>query len=220
MIARIKKGLSTIGALVWKLFFNGLLAILPLTLTIAILHLFYKIIKAWVDPIHDFVIQHPLLKTFPIPYIEIIVIVVGIFAIGAILNVVILRTIMHKGEKLIDKLPLARTIYPGIKQLIGAFSSQDKETFKKVVLVEFPKKGIYSIGFLTSELPAELSPSQEGPFFTVFVPTTPNPTSGFFLVLTQQEIHATDLTRQEAMALIISGGIVQPDRYKKINHGK
>lgn len=220
MIAGIKKGLSAIGTLVWKLFFNGLLAILPLTITIAILHLFYKIIKAWVDPIHDFVIQHPLLKTFPIPYIEIIIIVVGIFAIGAILNVVILRTIVHKGEKLIDKLPLARTIYPGIKQLIGAFSAQDKETFKKVVLVEFPKKGIYSIGFLTSELPAELSPTQEGPFFTVFVPTTPNPTSGFFLVLTQQEIHATDLTRQEAMALIISGGIVQPDRYKKISSGK
>ncbi len=220
MIAGMKKGLSAIGALIWKLFFNGLLAILPITLTIVILHLFYKIIKAWVDPIHDFVMQHPLLKTFPVPYIEIIVIVVGIFAIGAILNIVILRTIVHKGEKLIDKLPLARTIYPGIKQLIGAFSAQDKDTFKKVVLVEFPKKGIYSIGFLTSELPAELSPNQPGPFFTVFVPTTPNPTSGFFLVLTKQEIHATDLTRQEAMALIISGGIVQPERYKKINPGK
>jgi len=179
----IKKGLNTIGTLVWKLFFNGLLAILPLTITIAILHLFYKIIKAWVDPIHDFVMQHPMLKTFPIPYIEIIIIVVGIFAIGAFLNVVILRTVVHKAEKLIDRLPLARTIYPGIKQLIGAFSTQDKDTFKKVVLVEFPKKGIYSVGFLTSELPPQLSPVAQGPFFTVFVPTTPNPTSGFFLIL-------------------------------------
>ncbi len=201
--------------LLWKIFFNGLLAILPLTITIAILHLLYRIIKAWFDPIHNFVMQHPALRAFPIPYIEVIIIIFAIFAIGAFLNVVILRTVIHKAEKLIDKVPLVRAIYAGVKQLTGAFGTQDKETFKKVVLVEFPKAGIYSVGFLTSELSPELSPTAQGPFFNVFVPTTPNPTSGFFLMLTEKEIHTTNLTRQEAMALIISGGIIQPERYIK-----
>jgi uncharacterized membrane protein len=213
MFAPIKKGLRAVGTVVWKLFLNGLLAILPLTITIAILHVLYKIIKAWFDPIHEFVNQHMAFKAFPVPYIEVVVIVFFIFAIGAFLNVVILRTIIHKAEKLIDKVPLVRAIYSGIKQLTGAFGAQDKETFKKVVLVEFPKAGIYSVGFLTSELSTELAPSAQGPFFTVFVPTTPNPTSGFFLVLTAKEVHATNLTRQEAMKLIISGGIIQPERH-------
>jgi uncharacterized membrane protein len=212
MMLNVKKGFRAIGALLWKIFFNGLLAILPLTITISILHLLYKIIKAWFDPIHTFVLQHPALKTFP-PYIEVIVILFAIFAIGAFLNVVILGTLVHRAEKLIDKLPLVRAIYSGVKQLTSAFGAQDKETFKKVVLVEFPKKDIYSLGFLTSELSADISPSAQGPFFNVFVPTTPNPTSGFFLILTKKEIHPTNLTRQEAMALIISGGIIQPERY-------
>ena len=122
---------------------------------------------------------------------------------------------MYQFEEILFKVPLVRPIYSGIKQLIHAFSIQDKITFKKVVLVEFPRTGIYSLGFLTSELPVSIAPTTETKFYNVFIPTTPNPTSGYFIILSEKDFKEVDLTRQEAMAMIISGGIIQPERLLK-----
>jgi len=179
------------------------------------LHASFKLIRSWLEPAYISVKQSGFLQDIPIPYIEIIVIIGGIFALGALLNIVILRSLIYRIEDLIFKLPMIRAIYSGVKQLVNAFSLKDQMTFKEVVLVEFPRKGLYSVGFLTSALPPELAPSQDTAFFNVFVPTTPNPTSGYFLILPKSDITKTDLTRQEAMALIISGGIIQPERFKK-----
>lgn len=101
---------------------------------------------------------------------------------------------------------------------VQAFSIQDKITFKQVVLVEFPRPGIHSVGFLTSELAPELTLNNPQKCYGVFIPTTPNPTSGFFVVVPESDMHIVDLTRQEAMAMIISGGIIQPERLNKKNH--
>ena len=106
-----------------------------------------------------------------------------------------------------------RPIYGGIKQLVQAFNPHDNVSFKHVVLVEFPRKGIYSMGFMTSEMPAELTPDQATTYYNIFVPTTPNPTSGFFLVAAKENVHIVNISRQEAMALIISGGTIQPERF-------
>ena len=138
----------------------------------------------------------------------------AIFFVGVILRVLVLRSIIHSTENLIAKIPLVRPVYSGIKQLVQALGVQDKRSFKKVVLIEFPRHGMYSLGFLTSELVSQLSPDQEQKYFSIFVPTTPNPTSGYFVVLPEDAIKIVDLSHQEAMALIISGGIIQPDRFK------
>ena len=139
----------------------------------------------------------------------------GILAIGVVIRALFLKRFVLQFEEILFKVPLVRPIYSGIKQLIHAFSIQDKITFKKVILVEFPRPGLYSLGFLTSELPSSIAPTPNEKFYNIFIPTTPNPTSGFFVILSEKEFKEVDLTRQEAMAMIISGGIIQPERLLK-----
>ena len=147
-----------------------------------------------------------------IPYAEVLTAILFIFLIGTILKVFVLRSIIHLVERWVARLPLIRPIYTGVKQLVKAFSFQDQISFKKVVMVEFPRPGIYSIGFLTSELLPEIAPNNDNKYFNVFIPTTPNPTSGFLVVVPEKEIIVVNISRQEAMAMVISGGIIQPNQ--------
>ena len=193
----------------WSLFLKGLLTLLPIALTLAIFNVSFKILKRWLAPLSH--IQPPFITG--LPFSEVIVALVVIFLVGIILDVFLLHWLVHAFEKLISRIPLVRPIYAGIKQLVHAFNPQDKISFKQVVLVEFPRKGIYSLGFLTSQLPSDLLKDGDHTYFSVFVPTTPNPTTGFFLVVAPEHFTLVNLSRQEAMALIISGGIIQPERF-------
>ncbi len=198
-----------------RAFINGLLVILPFTLTMGLFLLSARLIINWLSPVQKF-IEHPIEFIATVPYRAIanqgFLLLLGIVFFGVVIRTLVLRNLIHQLEKLLFKIPLIRPVYSGIKQLVHAFSVQDKITFKKVVLVEFPRKGIYSLGFLTSELPLSIAPEKEEKFFNIFIPTTPNPTSGYFVILSESNFKAIDLTRQEAMAMIISGGIIQPDR--------
>lgn len=199
-----------------KAFINGLLTLMPFTLTIGLFMLSSRIIISWLKPVQEF-IEHPIIFITTIPYKiianQIFLVMLGILLIGFVIRTIILKQLVNNLEKMLFKIPLIRPVYSGIKQLVHAFSIQDKLTFKKVVLVEFPRPGIYSLGFLTSELPIELAPHNNEQFFNVFIPTTPNPTSGYFVILAKKEFSEINLSRQEAMAMIISGGIIQPDRF-------
>lgn len=209
MFTRINDAIMGFIRTVWSLFLTGLLAILPLTITIVIFNISFKFIKGWLAPLQK--VDMPLLKA--IPHYEIFLVILIILLIGAILQVFVLRSLINYVESLIMRIPLVRPIYSGIKQLVDAFSSQDKVTFKQVVILEFPLEGVYSVGFLTGEMPQALTPNSSIKYFNVFVPTTPNPTTGFFIIVPENKIKVTQLSRQEAMALIISGGIICPERF-------
>lgn len=207
--------LQMISHYIFRAFINGLLTILPFTLTIGLFMLSFRLIINWLRPIQEF-IEHPIIFLTTIPYKaitnQLFLLLLGLFLIGVVIRTLLLRRFVHRIESLIFKIPLIRPVYSGIKQLVHAFSVQDKVTFKKVVLVQFPRQGIYSLGFLTSELPHSIAPEQSKKFFNIFIPTTPNPTSGYFVIISEQNFTTIDLTRQEAMAMIISGGIIQPER--------
>jgi len=211
MLSQLKKFLSHAIDLLWSLFINGLLTLLPLTLTIAIFTLTFRLLKAWLEPVAA--IRPEILAW--IPHVEIILTFAIIFAFGAILRFFILRQLVNFVESMLFKLPLIRPVYAGIKQLVSAFNPNNQLSFKKIVLIEFPRKGLYSIGFLTSELAPELAPQKDTKYYNIFIPTTPNPTSGYFVILPEADVTITDLSRQEAMAMIISGGIIQPDYESK-----
>lgn len=206
------KSIKKIAHHIWTLFLSGLITILPLTLTIAVFHTSFKIIAGWLAPVKAYIPQQ--ISTL-VPYAEILSIILIIFILGIILRVFLLHTVVHAIEDIIVKIPLIRPIYSGIRQLIHAFSFQDKVSFKQVVLVEFPRPGIHSVGFLTSELAKEVTLDNPEKCYGVFIPTTPNPTSGFFIIVPKSQVFTVDLTRQEAMAMIISGGIIQPERLNK-----
>ena len=200
--------LEKISTFIWRLFLGGLVTLLPLTLTIAIFNVAFKVLIRWLQPLKYF--EPAFLKM--IPYAELIIAFSIIIACGVLINLFLLDRILHFIEALIFKIPLIRPVYSGIKQLVSAFNPQDTHSFKEVVLVEFPRAGVYSLGFVTSELSPEISPHRGTAFLNVFIPTTPNPTTGFFIMVPKYEVSVVKLSRQEAMAMIISGGIIQPDR--------
>lgn len=193
-----------------SLFLTGLFGILPITLTIAVFTLTLRVLQNWLEPLKRFGL--PFIGM--IPYSEVILAIAIIFIAGTLYNTFILRPLIHAIENLFFKIPLIRPVYSGIKKLVDAFSFQDKASFSKVVMIEFPRPGIYSIGFLANELDPKLSPDNSKKYFSIFIPTTPNPTSGFLVLLPEDQISVIDITRQEAMAMIISGGIIQPNTDK------
>lgn len=198
-----------------SLFFNGLLIVLPITLTFAVFHTFFKLIKGWLEPLNNYL---PCCFQI-IPQSEIIVVFTLILIIGIFVKFFLLKHLIHAVEnQLVFRIPLVRPVYSGIKQLIGAFTSQDQSSLNTVVILEFPSPGIYSIGFVTGQMPPAIAPNNQEPHYNLFIPTTPNPTTGFFVVLPESKFKVIDLTRQEAMALIISGGIIRPNRFDSNNH--
>lgn len=210
MITYFKNKLSAFVYFMWSLFLKGFLALLPITLTIGLLTFSFKKLKGWLHPIYE--MEPAFLKA--IPFSEFLLTFFVILAMGFILNFFILQSFWDTFEELVTKIPIVRPIYNGIKQLVQALNPDDQSNFKQVVLVEFPKKGVYTVGFVTSEFSAHLSPNHLETYFTVFVPTTPNPTSGFFLIVNKNDAQILNMSRQEAMTMIISGGTIQPNMSK------
>lgn len=203
-----KKLLTKCNELLWNIFFGGLMAILPITLTIAIFNASIKMIISWLEPFRN-ILPLPFLQT--VPYAEVVCAIICIFIVGSLYNYFVLDRVIHTIERLVKQIPLVRPVYSGIKQLVKVFGSQEKLSFQRVVFVHFPRHGIYSIGFITSQLSPSIAPDSAMPFYTVFIPTTPNPTSGFCIIVPESELISTNLNSQEAMTMVISGGIIQPN---------
>ena len=118
-------------------------------------------------------------------------------------------------ERLINNIPLINSVYQTVKQLVDTISQSKKSFFQQAVLVEFPSKGLYSIGFLTNNARGEVQEKTKEDVRNVFVPTTPNPTTGFLLMVPNENIVYLDMSIGEAMKIIISAGAVTPDQLKK-----
>lgn len=193
------------------IFFNGLFTLLPLTITIALLNFSYKLVKSWLMPIYR---SEPQFLQ-EIPFSEFLLIIIFILLVGVISRFLLIDQLWKFFEATVGRIPLLRQIYFGIKQLVEAFTGKDKASFQKVVLIEFPRSGVYSLGFQTSAISSEIAPNQNYTYYSVFIPATPNPTTGFYVIVPEHECQVVNLTKQEAMSLIISGGIIQPERLKK-----
>lgn len=209
-----KNLISCIFAEIKSLFLSGFFTILPLAITIALFLFALRIIHNWSQHIYYFMpeyLQHIL-------YGDVLIAILLIFAVGAILKYLLLHPLVDFIERhLFGNIPLVRQVYFGIKQLIDVMSPKDGITshIQQVVLVEFPRPGMYCIGLVMGITPKAMIPdiTETKTHYNIFVPTTPNPTTGFFFVVAENEMRRTNLTRQEAMGLVISGGIIQPERF-------
>ncbi|MGE0010008.1 MAG: DUF502 domain-containing protein [Candidatus Babeliales bacterium] len=213
----VKASLLAIGNWIKSIFLNGIMVLMPIILTIAIFRYVFSLTKRWLAPL---VTYHLFQCCIPewgrgIPYIEYLLVALIIFLIGLIFKLFFARALLDFVEQTFSKLPLISQLYFGIKQMVRALTAQDQLTFQQVVIMEFPRIGVYSIGFLTGQSPIHLHPKEGKNFYNVFIPTTPNPTSGFLVIAAEGDFTVVDLTRQEAMSLIISGGIIRPERFEK-----
>lgn len=213
----IRRSCKKIIDLLWQTFIDGFFTLLPLCATIGIFSFSFGLLKRLLSPLQE--LNIPYIDT--VPHSEFLLVIVFIFLAGIFLKTFILRSLLAYLEILMARIPLVRPIYLNIKQLVDAFTPSDNPTFKKIMLVEFPRKGMYSIGFLTSEFPTQITPGDiQEQLYSLFIPMTPNPTNGFFIALPLSECHEVQITTQEAMTLVMSGGIIQPDRFKKVEATK
>lgn len=120
------------------------------------------------------------------------------------------RRLVHTYERILDRIPLVRSVYGSIKHFAEIVFSEDGTSFKKVLMIEYPRPGLYSLCFLTSENPLEVQHRTGEEVVTVFLPTTPNPTSGFMLFVPRKDIVELDMAVDDALKLIISLGVVVP----------
>lgn len=181
----------------------GFLVVFPLVITIFFARFIFELLDRWFRPISR------QLFGAPIPGIGFVIFVVVLFLLGVLATNVIGGRLLDSFERWLGRLPLLSPIYQGARQITEAIQVRGSTEFRKVVLVQFPGPGMHSVGFVTREFSRPTAFCAE-PCSLVFVPTTPNPTSGFLVVLPQRELVTLDVTVEEGVKLLISGGLLVP----------
>ncbi len=188
-------------------FFTGILSIIPIAITYFIIS---KLFTLFSNPGKQIVMY--LFPGISIPYIDMIIgfmlTILSIYAIGLIVSNVLGRKFYKFFESILNRIPLVNYIYNTIKQITETLTASQQHAFKKVVFIEYPKADIWTIALVTGE-----SKDKKGnKYYQVFVPTTPNPTSGFMLYINQENIKDTNLSVDEGLKIVISGGMLAPER--------
>jgi uncharacterized membrane protein len=190
--------LSGAGKKVRTDFIAGVLVIVPIAAAVLILRWLFL----YIDSILDFVVEK--LFGFTITGLSFAFTIVLIYVTGVIATSVVGKRLIRYIESLLARVPLFRYVYTGIKQIMESFTTPSESRFLQVVLAEFPKKGMRVIGFVTSE-----SRTKSGEnVLTVFIPTSPNPTSGYLEIVRESDIIRTDISIEDAMKMVLSAGKV------------
>jgi uncharacterized membrane protein len=196
-------------------FITGLVVVLPLGVTIIVINF---LLERLGNPASQFFFWYldpewrslPAVK-FMLETISVLVVFLLITCLGFGSRFVLGRLMLNGLERLLDRVPFINTVYRTVKQIVDTFSQQKKAVFQEVVLIEYPRKRSYVIGFLTSTAKGETQDVTGQHIVNVFVPTTPNPTSGFLLMLPDEDVTRLKMSITEGMKLVISGGAVVPD---------
>lgn len=196
-------------------FLTGLLVLTPIVLTIFII---WKLFFA-IDGLLQGFISNVLMKSMgyqvgdkPLTGLGFISIVLFILLTGFLARNYIGRKVITLGDMVVARIPLINRVYIAIKQISLAFLSEKREVFKQAVLIEYPRKGIYSIGFFTQDTKGEVQDRLDEDVVSVFLPTTPNPTSGYLLFVPKSDAVKLNMTVEEALKLVISGGAIFPSQ--------
>jgi uncharacterized membrane protein len=197
-----------------KYFITGLLIVVPLYLTIYI----FSLIVGYMDTILKFLpkpLQPDTYLSFHIPGLGVIFTIVVIFIIGLLTTNLFGKKLVAMGDGILARIPFFRSIYKPIKQFMETFFVAGYSGFRKVVLVEFPRKGMYSVGFVTGVATGEVqAKANMEKVVNVFLPTTPNPTTGFYILIPERDIIPLEMSVEDAFKLIITGGMVSPENSK------
>ena len=193
-----------------KYLLTGLIVVVPITITL-------YIIKALIGIMDDFLkilpkAYHPdTLLGFHIPGLGLLLVTILVFLIGLLTHSYIGNKTVQIWDLLIGRIPLVRNIYQAIKQFTEAVFSTTSSHFKQVVMLEFPRPGLYSIGFLAGPAKGEMEIRAGQKVMSIFIPCTPNPTTGYYVLVPEKDLMYLDMTVEQAFKLIVSGGLVLPN---------
>jgi uncharacterized membrane protein len=188
-----------------RYFLTGLLVIIPIWGTVLILKALFVAV--------DGILGNLLVRLVPshyVPGLGILALIVLVFAAGLFATNFMGRRIVKWWEQLLNRVPLVRGIYSTLKSMIDVLSFTENASYNRVVMIQFPKNGHYCIAFVTGVTKGEMQDLSQEPLIHVYVPTSPNPTSGYFLLVPEHEVTSVDISVEEAMKLIVSGGLCSP----------
>jgi uncharacterized membrane protein len=229
-IAAREKTPPKFGARLRHSFFTGLIIVGPVTITLYILWWFINLVDAWFKPLlkawmepflgglkvwlnpyipGDFSVDIP----FAIPGLGLIFAIFLIIAVGALATNLFGRTLVAYGDRVMERMPVVRNVYRALKQIFETTLSQKGTSFKQVGIIEYPRPGLFAIVFIATDTIGEIK-SKADPgcgLISVFLPTTPNPTSGFLLFVPNDDIKILDMSVEDAAKLVISAGLVVPE---------
>jgi uncharacterized membrane protein len=147
---------------------------------------------------------------FSVPGLGVVIVILTLMLIGAFTAGVIGRLVIRAGEGSLARMPIIRSVYAATKQIMETVLANQSAAFREVVLLEYPRRGIWTLGFISGETHGEVRNLTAGDVVNVFVPTTPNPTSGFLLFVPRSELHVLEMTVEEGIKMVVSTGIVTP----------
>ncbi|MBP5230261.1 MAG: DUF502 domain-containing protein [Clostridia bacterium] len=221
------------GAKVFQFFRNtiltGVIVAVPVVLSLWVAWKLWSPLTIWgiqiADSMHLMSELHPFWRTLIFSIVALLVILAGMFFLGILMKVTVGRRIIGLTQKLLLKLPLVNFIYSTCKQIGDTIMSSKKgNMFQQVVLFEYPRKGCYAIGFMTNENTPENSEAArrlgKGDLISVFMPTTPNPTSGFLMLIPRDECIMLEMSVSDAMRMIVSCGAILPGSEEEDDHAQ
>jgi uncharacterized membrane protein len=193
-------------------FFTGVIVAIPIAATFLAVSWVVSKIDANVFKIIPARLNPETYLGFAVPGLGLVISVILLFLLGIIASNFIGKSLIKSGEKLLARVPVVSPIYNSLKQIVQTVAAQKDRAFRDVCLIEYPKKDAWAIGFVTADLSGEPAKALGDDMVCVFVPTTPNPTSGFLLFVKKDSIQILDMTPEEGARMIISGGMVSgPD---------
>ena len=208
---------SHLGARLRGYFLTGLIVVGPMAITLYVVWWFINLVDAWVKPLIPTAYLPETYLPFNVPGVGLIVGVLGVMLVGALMANLFGRTLVSHGEMMLDRMPVVRGVYRLIKQIFQTVFSKSGTSFKRVGLIEFPRRGLHCIVFLAGDPPVEVADKIGGgnPLITAFMPNGPNPTTGFIVFVPVSEVIPLDLAVEDAAKLIVSAGLVGPDQQQE-----
>jgi len=191
-------------------FLTGLVVTAPIAITIYLAWLFINSIDNIITPLIPERYNPQTYLPFGLPGFGVIVVVVTITLLGALTANFLGRYLLGVGERIVNRMPIIRSVYGTLKQIFETVVSQSSTSFQEVVLVEYPRAGLWALGFVTTQTRGEIRRVLDQELLSVFLPTTPNPTSGFLLFVPKKDVIVLDMTVEEGVKKVISAGIVSP----------
>jgi len=201
------------GARLRAYFFAGILVTAPVSITFYIAWQFIKFMDDQVSPLIPPALNP---QNWGIPGFGLVLVAVSLTLIGALTAGFAGRMLVKLYDAVLERTPVLRGIYSAVKQIFETMLAQKASAFREVVLIEYPRKGIWTLGFITGTAGGEVGDCFEEEMVNVFVPTTPNPTSGFLLFLPRREVRVLDMNVEDGIKFVVSTGILTPPAKAKV----
>lgn len=194
------------------IFFRGLVTLLPLLVTIWILMFMFNFLDGILGPLFAMIFGKPM------PGAGIIGIIVLIFLVGYFASYIIGAKLFQWGEYILNNVPIIKSIYSAVKQMNDVLFLHKGNTgeFRRACLVEYPRKGIYTVGFITSDAATEIEKKAKEKLINVFVANTPTPATGFLIVVPAKDVILLDMKTDEAFKYVVSGGVLKPAEVEEL----